>query len=72
MENKHLGTIVEWENKRWYVDNTDENFKDEGEETSLFLLPEKYADAEENDKLMRYGNPDSVGYWVRGSYVKVM
>lgn len=70
MENKLLGTIVEWDNERWYVDNTDENFKDEDEETSLFLLPEKYADIDENDKLWRYGNPDSVGYWVYESDVK--
>jgi hypothetical protein len=70
MENKFLGTIVEWNNERWYVDNTDENFKDESEETSLFLLPEKYADEEENDKLMRYGNSDSIGYWVHESEVK--
>jgi hypothetical protein len=72
MENKFLGTIVEWGNERWYVDNTDENFKDELEETSLFLLPEKYADAEENDKLMRYGNPDNIGYWVYESLVKTI
>ncbi len=71
MENKFLGTIVEWENKKWYVDNTDENFKDESEETSLFLLPEKYADADECDKLMRFGNSDSVGFWVYESLVKV-
>ena len=70
MENKFLGTIVEWEGKRWYVDNTDEEFKDESEETSLFLLPEKYADDEENAKLMRNGNPDSIGYWVCESLVK--
>lgn len=70
MENKFLGTIVEWQNERWYVDNTDEEFKDELEETSLFLLPEKYADAEENDKLMRSGNPDMIGYWVCESEVK--
>ena len=38
MEHKLLGTIVEWENEKWYVDNTDENFKDDGEETSLFPL----------------------------------
>lgn len=72
MENKFLGTIVEWENERWYVDNTDDEFKDEEEETSLFLLPEKYADAEENDKLMRYGNLDSIGYWVYESLVKAI
>ena len=69
LENKFLGTIVEWENQRWYVDNTDENFKDETEETSLFLLPEKYADADENDRLMRYGKPDSIGFWVHESDV---
>lgn len=72
MENKFLGTIVEWENERWYVDNTDDEFKDEIEETSLFLLPEKYSDAEENDKLMCYGNPDSIGYWVHESFVKAI
>lgn len=72
MENKFLGTIVEWENERWYVDNTDDEFKDEAEETSLFLLPEKYADAEEMDKLMRYGNADSIGYWVYESLVKAI
>ena len=72
MENKFLGTIVEWENERWYVDNTDDEFKDEIEETSLFLLPEKYSDAEENDKLMCYGNPDSIGYWVYESFVKAI
>lgn len=72
MENKYLGTIVEWKNERWYVDNTDEDFKNEEEETSLFLLPEKYADANENDNLMRNGNPDSVGYWVYESLVKVI
>ncbi len=72
MENKFLGTIVEWENERWYVDNTDDEFKDETEETSLFLLPEKYADAEEMDKLMRYGNADSIGYWVYESLVKAI
>lgn len=72
MENKFLGTIVEWENERWYVDNTDDEFKDKIEETSLFLLPEKYSDAEENDKLMRYGNPDSIGYWVHESFVKAI
>ena len=38
MEHRRLGTTVEWENEKWYVDNTDENFKDDGEETSLFLL----------------------------------
>jgi hypothetical protein len=70
MENKLLGTIVEWEEKKWYVDNTDENFKDDEEETSLFLLPEKYADSEENDLLMRFGNTDRVGYWVYESCVK--
>lgn len=72
MENKFLGTIVEWENERWYVDNTDDEFKDEAEEISLFLLPEKYADAEEMDKLMRYGNADSIGYWVYESLVKAI
>ena len=72
MENKFLGTIVEWENERWYVDNTDDEFKDETEETSLFLLPEKYADVEEMDKLMRYGNADSIGYWVYESLVKAI
>lgn len=72
MENKFLGTIVEWENERWYVDNTDDEFKDEMEETSLFLLPEKYADVDENDNLMRYGNPDSIGYWVYESEVKAI
>lgn len=72
MENKFLGTIVEWENERWYVDNTDDEFKDEAEETSLFLLPEKYADAEEMDKLMRYSNADSIGYWVYESLVKAI
>ena len=72
MENKYVGTIVEWESERWYVDNTDEDFKEDGEETALFLLPEKYADADENDKLMRFGNPDSVGYWVYESLVKVI
>ena len=70
MEHKLLGTIVEWENEKWYVDNTDENFKDETEETSLFLLPEKYADVDENDNLMSFGNPDYVGYWVYESLVK--
>lgn len=70
MENKFLGTIVEWENKRWYVDNTDENFKDELEETSLFLLPEKYADEDEMDNLMRFGKADSIGFWVYESLVK--
>ena len=70
MDNKFLGTIVEWEGKRWYVDNTDEEFKDKSEETSLFLLPEKYADDKENAELMRNGNPDSVGYWVYESLVK--
>lgn len=70
MENNFLGTIVEWENERWYVDNTDDNFKDESEETSLFLLPEKYANSEENDKLMCFGNPDNVGIWVYESLVK--
>lgn len=70
MENKFLGTIVEWKNERWYVDNTDENFKDEAEETSLFLLPEKYADADEMDNLMRFGDADSIGFWVYESLVK--
>lgn len=69
MENKFLGSIVEWEGERWYVDNTDENFKDEDEETSLFLLPEEYADADKNDNLMCFGNPDDVGYWVYESLV---
>lgn len=72
MENKYIGTIVEWENQRWYVDNADDEFKDELEETSLFLLPEEYADADKNDELMSYGNPDSVGYWVYESLVKVI
>ena len=72
MENKYLGTIVEWKGERWYVDNTDDEFKDEFEETSLFLLPEKYADEDENDKLMRYGNTDSIGYWVYESCVKAL
>lgn len=70
MENKFLGTIVEWENERWLVDNTDENFKDDDEETSLFLLPERYADADEYDKLWNSGKFDSTGYWVYESYVK--
>lgn len=72
MEHKLLGTIVEWENERWYVDNTDENFKDDEEKTSLFLLPEKYADVEENNKLMRFENPDSIGHWVYESSVKTI
>lgn len=70
MENKFLGTIVEWENELWYVDNSDENFKDDDEETSLFLLPPKYASEEEMDKLMRFGNYDSAGYWVYEHLVK--
>lgn len=69
-ENKFLGTIVEWADERWYVDNTDENFKDEMEETSLFLLPEKYANADEMDNLMYFGKPDDIGYWVYESLVK--
>lgn len=72
VENKLLGTIVLWEEQRWYVDNTDEEFKKDGEETSLFLLPEKYADTEENDKLMKFGNPDSIGFWVHESLVEVI
>ena len=67
--NDYLGKIVDWENSKWYVDNTDENCKDEDEETSLFLLPEEYADESKNDKLMRTGNPDAVGYWVHLSDV---
>lgn len=50
MENEYIGRIVIWEDERWYVDNTDENFKDDNEETSLFLLPEKYADEDEKWK----------------------
>ena len=65
-----LGTIVEWEDEKWYVDNTDKEVKDDSEETSLFLLPEKYADVDENDWLMRHGYPDDVGYWVYESFVK--
>ena len=72
MGNKYLGTIVDWENERWYVDDTDEDVKEDGEETSLFLLPEKYADEDEYDKLERFGNPDSVGYWVYESLVKAI
>lgn len=72
MENEFLGTIVEWENQRWYVDNTDDEFKDDGEETSLFLLPEKYADMEENSELMRHGKPDNIGFWVFESLVKTI
>ena len=48
----------------------DDNFKDESEWTSLFLLPEKYANSEENYKIMRFGNPDNVGIWVYESLVK--
>lgn len=69
-ENKFLGTIVEWANEEWYVDNTDENFKDETEETSLFLLPKEYEDKDKNNELMRTGNADSIGYWVYQSAVK--
>ena len=69
MENKLLGTIVEWEGTKWYVDNTDDEFKDESDETSLFLLPEEYADADINTELMRNGHPDSIGYWVYESLV---
>jgi hypothetical protein len=72
MENEYIGRIVIWEDERWYVDNTDENFKDDNEETSLFLLPEKYADEDENDELMRSGNPDEVGYWVYVSDITVV
>lgn len=72
MEHKLLGTIVVWNGEKWYVDNTDENFKDESEETALFLLPEKYADAEENSKLMCSGNPDIVGYWVYESKIEAV
>ena len=70
LENKYLGTIVEWEGERWYVDNTDDEFKEDGEETSLFLLPERYADPDECDKLYRNGNPDNIGYWIPESLVK--
>ena len=49
--------------------NYDE-FKEDGEETSLFLLPERYADPDECDKLYRNGNPDNVGYWIPESLVK--
>ena len=48
----------------------DDNFKDESEWTSLFLLPEKYANSEENYKLMRFWNPDNVGICVYESLVK--
>lgn len=69
MEHELLGTIVIWEGKHWYVDNTDGNFKDEDEETSLFLLPQEYADVDKNNELMRNGNPDSIGFWVYESQV---
>lgn len=72
MENEYIERIVMWEDERWYVDNTDENFKDDNEKTSLFLLPEKYADENENDELMRSGNPDEVGYWVYVSDITVV
>lgn len=72
MGNEYIGRIVIWEDERWYVDNTDEDFKDDNEETSLFLLPEKYADENENDELMRSGNPDEVGYWVYVSDITVV
>lgn len=39
MENKFLGTIVECENERWYVDNTDDEFKDEAEEMLMKHRP---------------------------------
>ena len=67
---RRIGTIVEWEGERWYVDNADDYFKDDGDETSLFLLPEKYADIEEYDKLWKSGDFDYVGYWIPESLVK--
>lgn len=67
---RYLGTLVCWNNSIWYVDNDDCNFKDENDETSLFLLPEEYADADKNVELMRNGDPDSIGYWVYESLVK--
>jgi len=66
---ERIGDIVEWENEKWLVDNTDDNFKDDDEETSLFLIPEKYADEKEYNELYRSGNTDSVGYWVKASDV---
>ena len=65
----YIGVIVAWEGEEWYVDNTDENFKDDGEETSLFLLPKKYADADEYDKIFKSGEIDRIGYWVHESEV---
>lgn len=67
---KYLGTLVCWNNSIWYVDNDDCNFKDESDETSLFLLPKEYADADKNAELMRNGDPDSIGYWVYESLVE--
>lgn len=67
---RYLGTLVRWNNSIWYVDNDDCNFKDENDETSLFLLPEEYADADKNAELMRNGDSDSIGYWVYESLIE--
>ena len=64
-----IGTLVLWDGELWYADYSDENFKDDDEETSLFLLPSKYADYDEYQKLWDSPHFDSTGYWVHVSDV---
>jgi hypothetical protein len=58
------GTVVSWHGEHWLADYSDQNFKDDGESTSYFLIPTKYCDADEYDKMFRAGMLDSVGHWV--------
>jgi hypothetical protein len=58
------GEIVYWNNERWLADYSDENFKDDDEPTSYFLIPTRYINADEYDKMFAEGLLDSIGYWV--------
>ena len=59
-----IGDEVLWDGEKWFIDNTDEEFKDEDEEISAFILPIKYADQAAYDVIFESGQIDNLGYWV--------
>lgn len=67
--NDYIGMEVYWDGEPWVVDNCDDNFKDDEDEMSLYLIPIIYQNPELYDEAFRTGKLDAEGYWVGKKYI---
>lgn len=59
-----VGDYVQFDGEKFFVDSTDEEVLDDGEELSCFILPIRYADDDEYEKLWRSPEFNRTGLWV--------